>query len=247
MHKNTLYLITVNAVRWFILSVSLVFFSLGISWKISSTVNFNYSMWYDTLSINKTISQFSPQNKFGKSSFEYTNKEQHVLLFAQIVNSIINDGNNLDTIFYRTIDNEKIKLLTNSEIEHLKDVSILVNKLTVAWGINLLFLIAANIYCFKRAYKAPTLKIKTFIVMFILLSILAAFFINGFTKIFYYLHTLVFPDNHQWFFYYQDSLMSTLMKAPDLFEVIAIMLLVISLPVYYLAHNLFRLTGINRI
>lgn len=237
----------VNALRWFFLSVSLVFFSLGISWKISSMVNFNYSMWYDTLGINKTISKFSPQNKFGKSSFEYTNKEQHVLMFTKIVNSIVNDGNNLDTIFYRTIDDEKIKLLTNSEIEHLRDVSILVNQLTVVWGVNLLFLITANIYCTKRSYKAPTLKIKTFICMFFLLSILAAFFVNGFISIFYYLHILVFPDNHQWFFYYQDSLMSTLMKAPDLFEVIAIMLLVISLPVYYITNKLLRVIGINKI
>jgi hypothetical protein len=39
----------------------------------------------------------------------------------------------------------------------------------------------------------------------------------------------VFPEGHQWFFYYQDSLMSTLMKAPYLFGYIALALLVLTL------------------
>lgn len=43
----------------------------------------------------------------------------------------------------------------------------------------------------------------------------------GPTKMFYWLHTKIFPHNHQWFFYYQESLMTTLMKAPDLFGFIA--------------------------
>jgi len=35
--------------------------------------------------------------------------------------------------------------------------------------------------------------------------------------IFSALHVAVFPPENQWFFYYQDSLMTTLMKAPDIF------------------------------
>ena len=41
--------------------------------------------------------------------------------------------------------------------------------------------------------------------------------IAGPTAVFYQLHIWIFPDDHQWFFYYQESLMSTMMKAPDLF------------------------------
>ncbi len=43
----------------------------------------------------------------------------------------------------------------------------------------------------------------------------------GPVKVFYALHELLFPDGHQWFFYYQESLMSTMMKAPELFGWIA--------------------------
>jgi len=39
----------------------------------------------------------------------------------------------------------------------------------------------------------------------------------GVENLFYGLHTIVFPDDHQWFFYYEDSLMSTLMQAPNIF------------------------------
>ena len=232
----------INGFRWFVLSVSLVFFSLGVSWKICSLVNFNYSIWYDTLSINKTIAKYSPQNKFDKISFEYTNKEQHVLLFSQIVDSISNDGEYLDEIFFSThqADN-KFQLLTKDEIDHLKDVSILVNQLFILWCFNILFLITANIYFIKREYNPPELKVKGGIVFCTMITIVGGFYIYGFTAIFYYLHTLVFPDNHKWFFYYQDSLMSTLMKAPDLFEVIAVMILIVSLPIYYIGKKLLSL------
>ena len=54
-------------------------------------------------------------------------------------------------------------------------------------------------------------------------------FLVGPTKIFYLGHELVFPDNHQWFFYYQESLMSTIMKAPALFGPIAFQLLLLTL------------------
>jgi hypothetical protein len=43
------------------------------------------------------------------------------------------------------------------------------------------------------------------------------------------LHTVVFPADHQWFFYYKDSLMASLMKAPDIFAAIAAQLLVVAL------------------
>lgn len=45
----------------------------------------------------------------------------------------------------------------------------------------------------------------------------AVLLIVGPEKVFNQLHIWVFPDDHQWFFYYQDSLMSTMMFAPHLF------------------------------
>ena len=68
-----------------------------------------------------------------------------------------------------------------------------------------------------------------------LLTIIVCFIlITGPTKVFYAGHELIFPSNHQWFFYYEDSLMSTMMKAPALFGPIACQLLVIAIALWLL-------------
>jgi len=47
-------------------------------------------------------------------------------------------------------------------------------------------------------------------------------------NVFNQLHIWVFPKENEWFFYYQDSLMSTLMLAPTLFGWIASALVVLA-------------------
>ena len=53
---------------------------------------------------------------------------------------------------------------------------------------------------------------------------------------FYQFHIWLFPADHEWFFYWQDSLMSTLMKAPVLFGGIAVVLVggtLVLTPLFY--------------
>jgi uncharacterized membrane protein len=57
----------------------------------------------------------------------------------------------------------------------------------------------------------------------------AALLTVGFREVFYAFHEAIFPPDHQWFFYYQDSLMSTMMKAPFLFGYIAAALVALAL------------------
>jgi hypothetical protein len=52
--------------------------------------------------------------------------------------------------------------------------------------------------------------------------------------VFYTLHTWVFPAGHAWFFYYQDSLMTTLMQAPNLFAGIAAEVLLLTVTLFAL-------------
>jgi hypothetical protein len=42
----------------------------------------------------------------------------------------------------------------------------------------------------------------------------------------------VFPPGHAWFFYYEDSLMTTLMQAPHLFGFIAVAIGVLALALF---------------
>ncbi|MCB1808001.1 MAG: DUF1461 domain-containing protein, partial [Candidatus Competibacteraceae bacterium] len=50
----------------------------------------------------------------------------------------------------------------------------------------------------------------------------------GPVRVFYQLHIWIFPPGHPWFFYYQDSLMTTLLKAPDIFAPITLSWLLLS-------------------
>ena len=57
------------------------------------------------------------------------------------------------------------------------------------------------------------------------------------------MHEWVFPAEHQWFFYYQESLMTVLMKAPDLFGAIAILIAVLGIGFYLAANVLLNKAG----
>lgn len=225
MSKGLVGLPFKKACTWLTFSLCLLIVSLGIAWKISVALNLHYSTWYDVLNISSFVQKYGVQNNFNKHSIIHTDKNEQVLLFEKILSSVTNDGEGLDQISFNDDVNRKILLLTESEIIHLNDVSLLINKLSYAWGSCFLLFVSFCCYFYFRQITFPDFKDKVVILSGVVVSIVLLFGIYGFTDIFYYLHTLVFPEGHQWFFYYQDSLMSTLMKAPDLFAAIGAMLL----------------------
>lgn len=206
---------------WLLFCGSILLFSFGLSWQINKSVNFTYPMWYQVLNIDEHINKYAPQNKYNKQDFVNTDKNQHVDLFEQVVIAINNHGENLEKITYQTKVNQKL-LFTNSEVVHLQDVSNLIDTLRQVWLINLLPLVLLSLLYVQKKLYMPSTKLKITALIASVLMVVLSFAIFGFKKIFYYLHTAVFPDNHQWFFYYQESLMSTFMKAPDLFLYISI-------------------------
>jgi len=222
---------------WLFCCISLCIFTFGISWKIAISFNFGYQQIYPAIAIDKTIEKFAPLNRYNKRDFVDTDTLQHISLFEDIVTSISHSGSGLAEITYKNKKNEDRVLLTKAEIVHLNDVSILVDNLGVIWLVNNIFLLVFIYYFSINNSKNLNRSKKWFVLMMILLLILGLSLL-GFTRIFYYLHTVVFPDNHQWFFYYQESLMTTLMKAPDIFVVIASLIVLIALPIYIIGYNL---------
>ena len=213
----------------FLLSLSLFCVSFYIAWNINAASNFMYPTWYEVLSLDEAINKYAPNNKF-KNGFESTNKQQHVELFSGIVISIQRDGEGLRELSY--IDkksNKKHTLLTDAEMVHLKDVANLVNKFKflAIFG----FLTAIIVFMLMQTRNISVAKFKrNFLCGLGVISLLTVLVILiGPTKIFYLGHNLIFPNNHQWFFYYEESLMSTMMKAPVLFGPIACQLLVVTL------------------
>ena len=195
---------------------------LPISWLGMSKVDFFYSSLHDSIGIDEHIQEFAPRNRFAKTEFEKTSKDQRVALFHQVVTAIHNDGKELDTLYYlRKSNNEKVLLFTESEVTHLKDVAVLLNKLKLVMLFVAIIWLLLIAWILLKKLKLPSIKSFVSFTVILLIIIFSVLFL-GPERVFNQLHIWAFPDNHQWFFYYEDSLMSTMMKAPHLFAYISI-------------------------
>lgn len=222
-HCNSWYLVVKIGVV--LLSFWLALF---LAWHTLSSVHFLYPLLYDTLDFGAVIQHYAPLN-IHKSDFEQTDRTQHIALFAEIVRAINRGGEGLAEMVYYTPQGQVIDtFLHSAEVIHLQDVANLLETLTRAtyWVMGGLCLLVMGLKWKKRplnhlaktlGWTLAALGGGTFLVI-----------AWDAQALFYALHTLVFPEQHQWFFYYQESLMTTLMKAPDIFAAIAGLLLVVA-------------------
>jgi hypothetical protein len=214
--------------------------ALWIAWRALAVVDFLYPVFYDAIDIHGHIETFAPQNRY-KADFGTTTREERLRLFSEIVAGIHASGDGLAEIRYHRPDGEVIDtLLREPEVGHLQDVANLVDRLApmgwlaVAWtAIHLLLirLFGWRVPSLARLLGASLLAVSTTVCIVLLV---------GARRVFYWFHEWVFPPDHPWFFYYQDSLMSTMMKAPDLFGAIAVVLLAVGLVLYALLLGLAR-------
>ena len=205
---------------WSIYVVTLFLGALLIAWHSLAVIDFGYSKAYSWISIQEHIHRYAPINQYRKH-FETTSKEEHLRLFSEIVDSIQHGGEGLENIRY-SYNEKSITLLHQAEVIHLKDVANLIDTLYPI-GV-LMILISLLLLIVIRQLKLPPPSILQAISgVGVLLTILTlTLIVVGPTELFYWLHTQIFPEGHQWFFYYQESLMTTLMKAPDLFGLMAL-------------------------
>ena len=210
-----------DRLRWPLLLASAFFTALFIAWQALSGVDFLYPVWHKALNIDDTVRIFGPQNR-NRRGFERTTGAEHARLFAAIVDAVKNGGRGLEDLDYRDAQGEPIdRLLTGPEIQHLQDVARLVSAFQqFGWACSLAFIAAAVSLRLKPAPRPTVKKYLAYFAVFVLVSI-GTVLTLGAKAVFYKLHTWVFPPGHQWFFYYQDSLMTTLMQAPNLFAGIA--------------------------
>lgn len=217
---------------WAFYSLGSLLISFWLAWQLSAQVNFMYPLWYSALKIDQTIEQTMPRHLY-KKAFIATDHKEHYRLFSEIVKSIQNRGEGLEEIkFYSPTGLPLGLLLTDNEIIHSKDVANLLDLLN--W-----FCLATLIFCLILLAAAIVYRIampatrKLLIAMLGVVSVsFVLIVVLGAKKFFYWLHTQVFPDNHQWFFYYEESLMITLMKAPQLFAPISVQLLILGILIW---------------
>jgi len=192
--------------------------ALLLAWKLLHSVNYGYEFWYSQLDIQEHIAKFAPQNRQKKMGFERTTKPERIELFRAIGVSVNNSGEGLRDLSYRAHPQADTQtLLTEPEAIHLQDVANLIDVLEpIGWAAIALLIVLVLITFFSRLSPpgVRTSLLTLFVIALIGAVVVAVIGPHG---VFKKLHEAVFPDDHAWFFYYQDSLMTTLMKAPDIF------------------------------
>ena len=206
--------------------------ALWLAWRALAMVDFLYPVFYEAMDIDGHIQHFAPQNRY-KSDFQNTTREERIRLFSEIVTAIHASGEGLETLEYHDPDGRVIdKLLRPPEVGHLKDVATLVDRLALLGWLAVAWTAAHLVLIRLRGWSLPTLGWLLGASGLATAAGVVIVLVLGPRRVFYWLHEVVFPPEHPWFFYYQDSLMATMMKAPYLFGGIAAVLLVLGLLIY---------------
>lgn len=189
----------------------------ALAWTLLSAIDFGYPLLYDALDIDRHIERYGPENRY-RQGFATTTHAERQALFAAIVAAINRGGEGLREIAYRpATGGGPVPLLREPEVVHLAHVAHLIGILRLA-GLAGAGWLALTVLALRRAGR-PLGGRALWLGGGVVIALAGIFAWAGFDPggWFDHLHEWVFPPGHQWFFYYQESLMTTLMKAPDLF------------------------------
>ncbi|MGM0595232.1 MAG: DUF1461 domain-containing protein [Pseudomonadota bacterium] len=228
---------------WLMLLLSLLLLSLYISWRLLALVDYGYGLWYDLLDIEATIETHGPRNT-ARPDFQHTDRAERERLFGEIARAINQRGEGLSELVYHTPDGRVVgPLLTEAELIHLNDVARLVSRLsTLAWAAAGLLVLLALLGVWQRR-RPPSVRRIGLSALGVIAVTAVVLMLAGPVRVFYALHEVLFPADHQWFFYYHESLMSMMMQAPNLFGPIALLWLVLTLVVMGVAWWAFVRSG----
>ncbi len=223
-----------NLLFWPLLFASQLIASALLSWHLAAQVNFAYPLGYKLLGLDAHIAEYAPLNRY-RQGFEFTSAYDHWRLFGEICHSIQHSGEGLANITYQLPNGQATPLMHSNEIIHLQDVANLIDEFYRVGILAALLWIALLFIARQCRWLLPGAR-KILLGFSLGLTLAtASVLLIGAKKVFYWAHEHIFPDGHQWFFYYQDSLMTTLMKAPDIFAFIAAFLLLLLISLWLLS------------
>lgn len=246
-HHKTRMKLSHQAVYDGLYGLLLLLVSLSLAWILMFKFDFFYGLWHDYGGIKEGIDRYGPQNAF-KPGFGETTRDQRVEAFRQINLAVHRGGEGLADIRYQSPTSGGVQtLLREPELVHLQDVANLIADLRwLVLAVCVLWPLAALLY-FRRYAALPTLKFQA-LGLLICAAVVGLLLLGfGAENVFNALHIWLFPKENQWFFYYQESLMSTMMLAPRLFAWIAAAWALLSVLLFFtLTLSLNRLTGLIR-
>jgi hypothetical protein len=229
-----------SAISWITLVSLSLWLAVAAAWWISSRVEYGYPLWYQVLAIDEHIARYAPHHPTRKG-FAEVGAEGHRQAFADITAAVHGRGVTLAQIRYQTPAGHQVALLGAEEITHLEDVARLLRRAGWATLAVLPGWLVLAIWCSGRAL--PPWRHRLLAVSGLLLLVLLPLLIAGPTAVFYQFHVWLFPPENPWFFYWEESLMSTLMKAPDLFGAIAAQIGVLALALFFPVQSIGRRLG----
>jgi hypothetical protein len=199
--------------------------ALWLAWHALAAVDFLYPAFYDTIGVHEHIQEFAPENRY-KRGFEDTTPAERQRLFAAIVDAIHHSGEGLEELTYHDAAGRPVdRLLRPPEVGHLQDVARLLDRLLPAGALAMAWVVVHLLLMRRLGWTLPPLRRLLGYSLAAVGVAVAVVLLIGPRRVFAWAHDLVFPPDHPWFFYYQDSLMSTFMMAPYLFGAIALVML----------------------
>lgn len=206
--------------------------AIYLAWALLAKADFLYPLWHDLAGLDRTIERYGPQNRY-RSGFEQTTKAERVRLFGAIVDAIHDGGEGLEELRYHDARGRELgRLLREPEIVHLQDVARLVDALRIAGWTALGVWLAVVAWRWRVGRSLPRTGPTALAGLGLVAALTAVVLLAGPVRVFYGFHEWLFPPDHQWFFYYQESLLTTMMRAPDLFGYIAAELVALALAIW---------------
>jgi hypothetical protein len=201
------------------LTLALLVSCLYVSWQVLSQANFLYDQIYDHNNLDAHVNEFAPQNRNGRESFALTGKAERVRVFSEIAREINTGGGSLGQITYTPSGAaQATTFLVEAERGHLEDVANLVSSLKPIGAAIASLLITFYAFCWYykisryQYFWRPSGIFASLAQVAVLAALCAAItFGLGPQQTFYLLHEWAFSGKAQWFFHFQDSLMTTLM------------------------------------
>ena len=229
------------------LTLALLVSCLYVSWQVLSQVNFLYDQIYEHNNLEAHVNEFAPLNRNQKESFALTNKAERVRVFSEIAREINAGGGSLGSITYTPEGADAATpFLIEAEHDHLEDVANLVSSLKPVGAAVASLLIAFYAFCwyykvsrYQYFWRPSGVFVSLFQIGAVAAICVAVTFALGPQQTFYLLHEWAFSDKAQWFFYFEDSLMTTLM--PEVvFANIAALLGVVTVVIWLITNVILR-------
>ncbi|MCC1498099.1 DUF1461 domain-containing protein [Alcanivorax sp. 1008] len=215
-----------NSLYWFVGASLSFWLAIAAAWSLSARLDYAYPIWYQVLKIDQHIARYAPYHP-SKPGFARLTAEQHHQAFASISQAVHGRGEPLQDILYQPPGLPALALLDDAEVRHLKDVARLLRM--AGWATLAALMLWLWLMVTQSGATLPSWRQRLLTIAAVAFVMSGLLMLAGPKAVFYQLHVWLFPPENPWFFYWEESLMSTLMKAPSLFGAIAVQILLLAL------------------